>query len=113
MLVALAAVRVFNLCQKLDVRLNRTGIPLNDLYGPRGDDRDLVIDQGDDFVGFSVQWRRVARNELLALADADHQRATAAGCKQEIWLAVEHDYQAIGSTKTSKDAAERIGMVDR
>ena len=79
MLVTFATVRVLTLCQKLDARLNRTGIPLNDLDGTRGDDRDLVIDQGDDFVGFSVQRSRIARYELLALADTDHQGATASG----------------------------------
>ncbi|MGC4001820.1 MAG: hypothetical protein QM811_01165 [Pirellulales bacterium] len=39
------------------------------------DDRQFVVGQIDDFFGVTDQRRRVAGQEVLAFAHADHQRA--------------------------------------
>ena len=67
--------------------------------GPReslgGDDGDFVVGQVDDLVRAAHQRRGVAGDEVLALADADHQRALQPGGDDHIRPVAEHDAEAI------------------
>ena len=54
-------------------------VAVDDAERVGGDDGQLVVGQVDDLVGVADQRRGVAGDEVLAVADADHQRAAAAG----------------------------------
>ena len=56
-----------------------------------------MVVEVDDLVGVADQGARVAGQEVLALADAEHQRAAQAGADDHAGLARADDGQAVGA----------------
>ena len=74
------------------------------------DDGHLVVGQIDDLVGVADQRRGVAGDEMLAVADADHQRAAEPGGDDHVGIVAEHDRQAVGAVQLGQ---RRLHGVDQ
>ena len=80
----------------MDVRANASLFAVAHPQPVGGDDRQLVIGQVDDLVRHADQRRRIAGDKMLALADADHQRAAQPGRDEHVGILAEHDRQPVG-----------------
>ena len=63
------------------------------------DHREFVVGQVDDAIGVSDERRAVAGDEVLAVADADHQRAAQPGGDDHVRPIAEHHRQAVGAAE--------------
>ena len=66
----------------------------------------FVVGQVDDLVGVAGQRRGVAGDEMLALADAHHQRAAQPGGDQHVRIIAKQDRQAVGSLELRQRGAD-------
>ena len=64
----------------------------------------LVVLQIDDLVGVADQGGRIAGEEVLALADADDQRAAEASADDQIGMLRADDGQAVGALEQRQHA---------
>ncbi len=72
------------------------------------DHGEFMIGQVDDLVGVADQRRGVAGDEVLAVADADHQRAAQPRGDDHVGPIAEHDGQAIGAAKLQQRGLHRV-----
>ena len=70
---------------------------MDDPHRIGGEHGQLVIGQVDDLVGIARQRRGVAGHEVLAVADAQHDRTAQAGDDEHFGPIAEEDRQAVGS----------------
>ena len=67
----------------------------------------FVIRQVDDLVGVARQRRGVAGHEVLAVANAQHDRTAQAGDDQHLGPIAEEDRQAVGSLELQQGLLHR------
>lgn len=60
-----------------------------------GDHRGLIIIEVDNFLGVADQWTGIARQEMFAPSDSDHQGASKASRDQQIWNVSEKDCKSV------------------
>ncbi len=65
--------------EAVDRALDRLALAVPDLDAFRGEPRDVAVLQEADVLGVDEERRRIGGQELLALAEADHQRRALAG----------------------------------
>ena len=94
--------------EQLHVVVDVPVVAVHDANRPVGDHGDLVVGEVDDLVGVADQRRGVAGDEVLALADADHQRALQPGRDDHVRPIAEHDAQAVGAVQLRERRLHRL-----
>ena len=87
---------------------NLSLIAIDDAQRIGRDHGHLVIGQVDDLVGVPGQRRGVAGHEVLAVADAHHQRAAQPRGDDHVGIIAKQDRQAIGALQLRQRLAHRL-----
>ncbi|MCY1398324.1 hypothetical protein D9M71_133530 [compost metagenome] len=91
--------------------LHGAALLVPDLQAVTADLGDIAFFQVDEAVGDLAQGQLVGSEEVLAQAQADHQRAAAAGGKQAVRLAGADHRQAIGTMQFRHRCLEGVGQI--
>ena len=94
--------------QRLDPRIDVARVAVANPHLLRGEHGQLVVCQIDDLVGVAGQWRGVAGHEMLAVADAQHERAALPGDDQHARPVAKEDGQAVSSLKLAERLPHRV-----
>ena len=86
-------------CQRPHGVLDPAGVAMEHAEGASRDHRHLVIGEVDDPVGVAGERVGIAGDEVLAVADAHHQRASQAGGHQHVGPVTEQHEQTVGAAK--------------
>src|SRR5262249_53428624 len=81
----------------LDVRFNGVVVGVENLPGVAAQDAHLAILEIDHALRLAQQGGRVAGQKLLAIADADDERAPKASADQQVRSVAANDGEAVGS----------------
>ena len=85
--------------QGLHGRLHAARVAVHDPQRACVDGGHLVVGEVYDAISAAGQRRGVTGHEVLAVADAHHERAAAAGGHQQVVVAPEQDSQAVGAAQ--------------